>query len=99
MTERYKRYSRDKFKQWKQRVSGYLPELAMAIYCAKKEGKRIDTEKERLLGQVIEAINNPYYTILDIDGTRLSHESILAMEVILEIKVSELFRYVKSFNH
>jgi hypothetical protein len=96
MTERYRRYSQRKFKAWKERVGQHLPEMAIAFYSAKLNGRQIPYEKEKLLGFVIESISNPYYSIMDSYGKRLDAESVLASEVILEIQVSELFAFVKS---
>lgn len=95
MTERYSRYSRRKFKQWKDRVRGHLPQFTIRLYSAKLNGQCVPNVKEKLLGLVIEAINNPSYAITDCFGKPLDAETATVDEVILELHVNELFAFIK----
>lgn len=96
MSERYKKYSRKKFKEWKNRVSHYLPSLAIAFYKAKIGGLYMPYEKEKLLGQVIADINNPFYSLLDTWGERKDYENEMAAEIMLQLQVNELFAFINT---
>lgn len=95
MNERYKRYSRNKFKDWKKRVSNYLPGIAVKFYSFVGY---IDHEKHKLLGTVIREINNPSYALIDTDGKRMDYQNQMACEIILELQVSELFAFVNKLS-
>jgi hypothetical protein len=86
----------EKFNEWRSKVKKRLPELAIKFYTYKINGKYIPYEKEVLLGRVIDAINNPYYSILD---SKLDHNGAteqMCAEVMLEILVEELFEYIET---
>lgn len=89
-TARYKRYAREKFKDWKSRVAKHLPVLVTKFYASTEP---IPYHMHVLLGTVIKEINNPAYGILDEKGKRIESDSI-AFEVVLELQVEELFKYI-----
>lgn len=96
MTYLYKKYRRNKFKEWKQRVNVRLPGIIMAFYMAKMNRVFIPDGKEKKLGLIITDINNPFYTILGYGGERLDANSEMAAEIILEILVNEVFAFVNT---
>lgn len=98
MTERYKRYTRNKFKKWRQRVSLYLPSLAIAFYNHELECG-VPYEKHVLLGKVIKNINDPFYSIQGPDGKSLDEQSAMIDEIILSIQVNNLFSFCKKINY
>ncbi len=93
MDRRYINYSRRKFNDWRDRVKKHLPEFVCSFYSIHGH---IDYSKHKLLGFVILGINNPFYTIEGHDGKRMDRENEMAMEVILEIQVNELFAFIKA---
>lgn len=97
-SERHKRYTRNKFKAWKERATGHLPNFVIAFYKAERGAKYIPYEKHVLLGRVIEGLNNPFHTLRNHDGTRTDAQTELLMEVILALEVNELFSYVKKIS-
>lgn len=98
MSERFKRYSRNKFNEWRQRVNKYIPDLVISIYSAKIEGFALSRDEEKLLGYVIGDLSNPYYSITDYYGKRLEYDSVIADQITLEIRVSELFKIKKRIS-
>lgn len=94
-TERYKRYARNKYKEWAKRVNEHLPHLAIKLYTYELSGHRVEDYRKRLLGAVIEAINNPYHTLIDHTGKRSDYTNEMAAEIILQIQVNDLFSYIK----
>lgn len=90
-TAKYKRYAREKFKDWKERVAKHLPVLVTKFYASTGY---IPYEKHVLLGTVIKEINNPYYTILRPNGEDVNELSVTGLEVVLELQVEELFAFI-----
>ncbi len=88
---RYKNYTRRSFKEWKNKVCDHLPYFVTEFYKIKKY---VDYHKHVLLGRVIANINNPAYAIVDEDGKRLDYQNEMAMEVLLELQVQELFSFI-----
>lgn len=84
----------EKFNVWRSKVKKQLPELVIKFYTCKLNGKYIPYEKEVLLGRVIDAINNPFYSIIDSKLEHIDDTGQMASEVILEIQVEELFQYI-----
>lgn len=97
-SERYKRYTRNKFEAWKERARKHLPEFVIAFYKAEQAGKYIPYERHVLLGQVVEALSNPFLTIQDVNGHRMDSQSEMVVEIITNIQVAELFAYVKKIS-
>lgn len=98
MDERYRRYRERKFREWKRKVAKHLPQLAMDFYQAKLDGKHIDYNKEMNLGRVIDGISDPASTIYNYQGERNAPGMQMAAEIILEIQVEELFKFVKELK-
>lgn len=85
----YRKYARNKFQVWKMKVNRRLPEIGIKILS--KEKGEYHSENMKLFGRVLAAINDPYYSIQD----RLENcnaESEMALQIILEIQVCELFK-------
>jgi len=94
-TARYKRYAREKFKDWKKRVAAHLPVLVTKFYASTKY---IPYEKHVLLGSVIKDINNPFYAITDRQGDFVNEDSELSLQIILELQVEELFNFIHGLS-
>jgi hypothetical protein len=87
------------FKKWKEKIREQLPDLTISFYSAKKDNKVfISSEDEKLLGKVINYINDPSYSITDEFGKKLSSEESMADEVCLEILVEELFQLIEKLK-
>ncbi len=93
MDRRYIKYRRNKFKKWKDRVKKHLPSRVIKFYSFPKH---IDYEKHKLLGGVIKDISDPYYVFLH-TGDDYNNE--MAMEILLEIRVRDLFSFISKLKN
>ena len=89
-------YRRNKFNNWRSKVKKLLPNLVIKFYTSILNGKYIGYEEHKLLGSVIKDINNPYYSITNNHGELLDDIGIMSSEIMLEIQVSKLFKFVNT---
>lgn len=99
MSQLYKNYRRRKFENWKQRVRILLPEAAIKYYRTKQLGAYIPYEKEVLLGNVIAAINNPFYGVCNRFQEPSDEISELSAEIVLKIQVNDLFSFLNKLSN
>lgn len=103
MDIRYQNYRTHKFIEWKRKVRmRHLPQLVIKFYCDKLDGKFSKRhnilEIEKTLGFVIESLANPAYSLVDRSFNPISFENRLTYEIVLEIKVNEVFSFVFGRN-
>lgn len=96
MNRKYKRYLKEDFNNWREKIRKRLPELTIKFYTAKQNGAKIDQDKERLLGQVIYDINDRSYLFWDVCHKRIPDNELIIYIVALEGLVEDLFEYVNT---
>ena len=96
-TMTYKRYNWIKFRAWKNKVYNRLPDLVIKLYTFEKKGNYIDYDKKKLLGSVIREISNPEYAHMD-NGKFLDDTNQMAYQIILELEVQRLFKFINSIR-
>jgi len=93
MRTKYTMYRRRKFNDWRDRVKKHLPLFVTKFYSI---NKFIDYSQHKRLGRVILGINDPFYSIQNSNGQRVDYTNEMALEVVLEIEVCELFAFIQN---
>jgi hypothetical protein len=95
MNRRTEKYFRNKFKNWKMKVGKHLPSYIISFYIAKSNSIWHTPQIEQTLGEVIADINNPYYSLIFM-GKRLTPAEELTDQILLELKVNDIFKFINT---
>lgn len=79
---------RVRFNEWKRHVKQHLPSLMAKYWNHRLAGLYVSADTEREIGQIIDAINDPFYSV----ALRSSDTHIL--ETMLRKKVANMFKFI-----